>query len=210
MTDTEDFVEVVASDVDKIDISDHVLGDSKVATVEDPGDNHMAEFLEIYERIRVHYGDTLGLRTPGTLPHVDEITKLYKGVNLNQEVVVKRRWTVASELALLDVIVRDMVAIQKYLDSTEDQQYLTRAVDHFTKDKCEDKWDTSRWAFVVAYKGNEDKYDMGKTGFYEDELFHYRFCRDFTFAELFISKFSNDDLVHVLLAPLKADAFSSP
>lgn len=210
MTDSEDFVEVVASDIDKIVISSSNLDDSKVDTSDAPPDNHLSEFLEIYERIRVFYGDSIGLRTPGTLPRVNEIANLYEGVNLNQEMVLKRRWMVASELALLDVMVRDMVAIQKYLACTEDQQYLTRAIDHFTMEECEDKWDTSKWAFVVAYKGEEDKYDMGKTAIYEDELFHYRFCRDFTFAELFISKFSDGDLVHMLLAPLKVDAFSSP
>jgi hypothetical protein len=207
MTDTEDFVEVMANDIDEVQIKDHDDVDDKVSH---GGTTPFDDFLYVYRRLRAYYGDDVGLTTVGTLPRVDDIKNLYEGVNLSQELLLQRRWMVASELALLDIMVRDMVAIQKYLGCTEDQQYLTRAVDHFTKDEGDDKWDISKWSFVIVYKSNEDKYALGKTAIYEDEVFHYRFCRDFTYAELFVTKFSESDLGHMLLAPLNTEAFAAP
>lgn len=202
MTDTEDFVEVVTGQLDEVQIKDHDIRDSKISP-----DAPFDDFLEIYRRLRAYYGDNIGLTTVGALPRVSDIKTLYDGVNLSQDLILKRRWMVASELALLDLVVRDTVAIQKYLKCTADQQFLTRAVDHFTKEESDDKWDVSRWSFVIVYKSDEDKYDLGKTAIYEDEVFHYRFCRDFIYAELFISKISDSDLDHMLLAPLTAEAF---
>lgn len=206
MADTGDFVEVVADELDSVQIKDHDIINNKTPSDDAPFD----DFLDMYRRLRAYYGDDIGLTTVGTLPRVGDIKTLYDGINLSQDMILQRRWMVASELALLDVMVRDMVAIQKYLKSTEDQQYLTRAVDHFTKDEGDDKWDVSKWSFAIVYKSDEDKYDLGKTAIYEDEVFHYRFCRDFTYAELFITKFSESDLDHMLLAPLNSTAFSAP
>jgi len=209
----DEFIEVVANDIDSIDISDNDINydDNKVTTganhVDNKDDDKIGDFFDIYKRVRGFYGDITSLATPGTLPRVEDIERIYKGTNIDKDMLIKRRWAVASELAIIDVIVRDMVAINKYLNCTVDQQFLTRAVDHFTKDDCAEKWDTNRWAFVIVYKSDDDKYDLGKTAIYEDEIFHYRFCKDFTFAELFISKFPDDDLRRVLLAPLNANAF---
>ena len=218
----DDFIEVVANDIDNIEISDKDINgdttvnhddnidvDNKVTPTVNPDDNKVCDFLDIYKRVREFYGDITSLTTPGTLPRVEDIKNIYENTKIDKDELIKRRWAVASELATLDVMVRDMVAIKKYLNCTTDQQFLTRAVDHFTKDDCDEKWDIKRWAFVIVYKADVDKYDLCKTAIYEDEIFHYRFCKDFTFAELFISKFSDDDLRHVLLAPLKVDAFGN-
>ncbi len=225
MQENDEFIEVVANDIDKIDISDKDINDvddkvtptvtsddnkdvdNKVTPTVNPDDNKIGDFLDIYKRVRDFYGDTIGLTTPGALPRVEDIKNIYEGTNIDKDMLIKRRWAVASELAILDIMVRDMVAIQKYLNCTVDQQFLTRAVDHFTKDDCDEKWDIKRWAFVIVHKDDVDKYDLGKTAIYEDEIFHYRFCKDFTFAELFVSKFPDDDLRRVLLAPLNANAF---
>lgn len=199
MSETEDFVEVITGDLDRVDIKDT------------PHEDNWDTFLDVYRRLRQYYGDEAGLAEYDHLPSIADITKIYDGVELSDEAVIKRRWVVASELALLDITIRDRVAIKKYLESSPVQQYLTRAIDHFTKVASkEDKWDVGEWKFVIAHKSEDDDYNLGKTAIFEDEVFHYRFCADYGFADLFLQKFKEMDLSCVLLAPLTKTAFGVP
>lgn len=184
----DDFVEINADD-------------TKLTTANDVD---YSEFLTVYERIRSVYGDEhVGLVDLPKLPSIADMCKVYEGVDLPTEAVLKRRWIVATELAMLDAIIRDKVAFQKYLDSTEDQRFLFRAIDHFTKDDTHgDQWDVDKWGAVLAVVSDDDDYDLGKTAIFEDRVFHYRLCKDMTFPMLFVEKFKEEDLERTAIAPL--------
>lgn len=197
MSETEDFVEVIADELDRVDIKDTPHGDTWGA------------FLDLYKGLRQFYGEEAGLTEFDHLPSISDMSKIYDKIELSDDAIIKRRWLVASELALLDIAIRDRVAIKKYLESSTDQQYLTRAIDHFTKVVVDqDKWDIGSWKFVIAHKCDVDDYGLGKTATFEDEVFHYRFCADYEFADLFLQKFKKADLASVMLAPLTKTAFS--
>jgi len=198
MSEIEDFVEVITDELDRVDIRDTPNGDT------------WDSFLELYKGLRQFYGEDAGLTEFDRLPSISDLGKIYDGVVLSDDAIIKRRWLVASELALLDIAIRDRVAIKKYLESKPDQQYLTRAIDNFTKVAVDDdKWDIGNWKFVIAHKCDVDDHGLGKTATFEDEVFHYRFCADYEFADLFLQKFKKDDLDSVMLAPLTKTAFST-
>jgi hypothetical protein len=164
-------------------------------------------FLPMYAKLREFYTGPDGhLQVAGKIPSINDIRDLYGDNTLSKDAIIRRRWLLAQEVLLLDVMIRDMSVIAKYALMNADQQFLTRAIDHFTKETT--KWDTKDVKFVVAMVGDEDVHGLGTEERYEGRTFFYRACRDFTYADLLLTKFEDDDLDKVLLAPITFNAFT--
>jgi hypothetical protein len=169
-------------------------------------------FLDMYTKLRDFYGvDNGQMEITGKIPPIRSIVELYKGCGLKKDDIVQRRWLVAQELLLLDAMIRDMAVLSKYSDMTTEQQFLTRAVDHFTKEvnTCESTWDTTNFKFVVAIVGDDDTYELGNEATFEDCRFFFRLCRDYTYADLLLTKFEDEDLDKLILAPLCDNALQA-
>ena len=163
-------------------------------------------FLELYKKLSLFYETEINLNK-NTIPSIHDLRNMYKDVKVTDEAIRERRNIVQKELTLLDLALRDTVVMRKYGSSTENQRFLIEAVDYYTKKEMNAQWTNPLYKFVVCFKNDTDKYDMGNQAIFNDETFFFKFLKDYNFAELYLEKIKEADLKHTLLSPLHADSF---